>query len=104
MKAANILATRDGNVKLADFGISQSLADSFLGDIAGSYDFTLFNCFSVLTISPLWMAPEVCLRKKYDFKVDIWSLGITAIELVDGDVCFHFVVSALLLTLLVAKL
>lgn len=70
VKAANILVNKEGKVKLADFGVSQKFNSSKNSEIAGS---------------PLYMAPEVCLRKKSDFRVDIWSLGITAIELVDGE-------------------
>uniref|UniRef100_T1IIR3 Protein kinase domain-containing protein n=1 Tax=Strigamia maritima TaxID=126957 RepID=T1IIR3_STRMM len=73
LKAGNILLTLDGNVKLADFGVSAKnkhtlqKRDSFIG-------------------TPYWMAPEVVLCETfrdnpYDYKVDIWSLGITLIEL-----------------------
>lgn len=42
-------------------------------------------------VRPLWMAPEMCKGGlQYDFSVDIWSLGVTAIELVQGDVCPSF--------------
>jgi serine/threonine protein kinase len=67
VKAGNILLNDDGHVKLADFG-STSLnnpANSFVG-------------------TPYWMAPEVILAMdegQYDTKIDIWSLGITCIEL-----------------------
>lgn len=69
MKAGNILLTEDGTVKLADFGSSSMTcpANSFVG-------------------SPYWMAPEVILAMdegQYDGKVDVWSLGITCIELAE---------------------
>eukprot|EP01127_Copromyxa_protea_P008114 TRINITY_DN1857_c0_g1_i2.p1 TRINITY_DN1857_c0_g1~~TRINITY_DN1857_c0_g1_i2.p1 ORF type:complete len:440 (-),score=61.05 TRINITY_DN1857_c0_g1_i2:30-1349(-) len=70
VKAANILVTRDAEIKVADFGVSEKVSESVFGEIAGS---------------PLWMAPEICQRKVYNHKADIWSLGITAIELVDGE-------------------
>ncbi|CAM9464427.1 unnamed protein product [Lampetra planeri] len=73
LKAGNILLTFEGDVKLADFGVSAKNTrtlqrrDSFIG-------------------TPYWMAPEVvmCETMKdapYDYKADIWSLGITLIEL-----------------------
>ncbi|CAH2062163.1 unnamed protein product, partial [Iphiclides podalirius] len=72
LKAGNVLATMTGGVKLADFGVSAKNKstlqkhDTFIG-------------------TPYWMAPEVVLCETfrdnpYDFKVDIWSLGITLIE------------------------
>jgi len=61
--------TEKGDVKLADFGVSEKL-ERTLGEIAGT---------------PLWMAPEVAKRGEfYNHKSDIWSLGITLIELIDG--------------------
>jgi len=69
VKGGNLLVTEKGDIKLADFGVSEKL-EKTLGEIAGT---------------PLWMAPEVAKRgEPYNHKADIWSLGITLIELVDG--------------------
>ncbi|CAG8522798.1 666_t:CDS:2 [Cetraspora pellucida] len=67
IKAQNILISNDGGVKIADFG-SASL-----------------RCRANLKLGTLyWMAPEVLKAQSYDCKVDIWSLGILAIELFEG--------------------
>uniref|UniRef100_A0A8C5QMD1 non-specific serine/threonine protein kinase n=1 Tax=Leptobrachium leishanense TaxID=445787 RepID=A0A8C5QMD1_9ANUR len=69
VKAGNILLTEPGLVKLGDFGSASIVApaNSFVG-------------------TPYWMAPEVILAMdegQYDGKVDVWSLGITSIELAE---------------------
>src|SRR5712672_1415081 len=71
LKAANILTTKTGNVKLSDFGVSLNLRamEREMKDVAGT---------------PNWMAPEVIELKGASTKADIWSLGCTVIELLTG--------------------
>ncbi|KAK3834265.1 MAG: kinase-like domain-containing protein, partial [Linnemannia elongata] len=72
LKAANILTTKNGNVKLSDFGVSLNLKvkESDFGAVAGT---------------PNWMAPEVIELKGASPASDIWSLGCTVIEMLTGQ-------------------
>ena len=71
IKAQNILITEDGNAKLGDFGVGIKLTDK-------EYRHSKKG-------SPYWMSPQVILQEDYDIKTDIWSLGITCVELAESQ-------------------
>jgi serine/threonine protein kinase len=71
IKSANILISKDGTVFVCDFGVGRVLTD-------------ITTSASTLSGTPFWMAPEMLRNEPYTTVVDVYSLGITAIEMVSG--------------------
>ncbi|KAK4355835.1 hypothetical protein RND71_024806 [Anisodus tanguticus] len=85
IKAGNILIDSDGTIKLADFGVSASIYEPISGYSSSYSSSSSCLMFTDVAGTPYWMAPEVIhSHTGYSFKADIWSFGITALELAHG--------------------
>lgn len=72
IKSDNILLGMNGEIKIGDFGYAAQLDSSH-------------GTRNTIVGTPSWMAPELALGDSYDYKVDIWALGIVALEMAEGE-------------------